>query len=79
MKRLKVETWNLELRWGTYESFFMQILEEVGHVIRVSEPKTEMPIVALNSLSSKTNRIRRIKVSNLEAFGHALSALKNKS
>ena len=49
-----------------------------GRVIRVSEPKSEMPIVALNSSSSKTNGTRRIKLSNLEASGHALSALKNK-
>ena len=37
-----------------------------------------MPIVILNSSSSKTNRSRRIKVSNLEASGHALSAFKSK-
>ena len=26
LKRLKVETWSLELRWGTYHSFFVLIL-----------------------------------------------------
>ena len=57
----------------------MQILGAIGHVIRVSEPKTEMPNLGLNSSSSKPNRTRGIKVSNLEASGHALSALKNKS
>ena len=72
-----METWNLELRWGTYESFFVQILNAISHVIRVSEPKNEMPIVGLNSSSSKTNGTRGIKLSNLEAPGHALSALKN--
>ena len=46
MKRIEVETWNLELKWGTYESFFVQILEAISPVIRVSEPKTEMPIIA---------------------------------
>ena len=56
----------------------MQILGAIGHVIRVSEPKTETPIGGLNSSSSKTKRTRGIKVSNLEASGHALSALKNK-
>ena len=40
--------------------------------------KKEMPIAALNSSSSKTNGTRGIKVLNLEASGHALSALKNK-
>ena len=56
----------------------MQILGAIGHVIQVSERKNEMPILGLNSSSSKTNGTRRIKVSNLEASGHALSALKNK-
>ena len=37
-----------------------------------------MPIGGLNSSGSKTNRRRRIKVSNLEASGHAVSAPKNK-
>ena len=78
MKRLKGETWNLDLSWGTYESFLVQILGAISHVMRVSEPKNEMPIVGLNSSSSKTNSTRRIKVSNLEASEHALSALKNK-
>ena len=41
--------WNLELRWGTYESFFIQIFEAIGRLIWVSEPKNEMPIVALNT------------------------------
>ena len=54
----------------------MQVLGVIGHVIRVSEPKNEMPIVGLNSSSSKTNGTRRIKLSNLEASVHALSALK---
>ena len=47
-------------------------------MIRVSESKTETPIIGLNSSSSKTNGTTRIKLSNLEASGHALSALKNK-
>ena len=55
----------------------MQILEAIGHVIRVSEPETEIPIEGLNSFSSKTNR-RRIKVSNLEAPEYAVSAAKIK-
>ena len=42
------------------------------------QPKNEIPILGLNSSPSKTNRTRGIKVSNLEASGHALSALKNK-
>ena len=46
--------------------------------MRASEPKTEIPIGSLNSSGSKTNRTRRIKVSKLEASGHAVSALKNK-
>ena len=50
----------------------------IGHVMRVSEPKTEMPIVGLNSSSSKTNRTSGIEVSNLEASGQAVSAPKNK-
>ena len=77
-KRLKVETWNLDLRWGTYEPFLVQILGAIGHVIWVSEPKTETPIEGLNSSSSKTICTRGIKLSNLEASGHAVSALKNK-
>ena len=47
LKRLKVETWILELRWGIYELFFVQSLEAIGHVIRISELKTEMPIRGL--------------------------------
>ena len=77
-ERLKVETWILELRWGLNESFLVQILGVIGHVIRVFETKTEMPIGGLNSSSSKTNRSSGIKVSNLEAFGQAVSAPKNK-
>ena len=76
MKRLKVETWNLHLSWSTYESFLVQFLGAIGRAIRDSEPKNEMPIVGLNSSSSKTNGTRGIKLSNLEASGHALSALK---
>ena len=55
----------------------MQILGAIGQVIRVSEPKTEMLIVDLNSSSSKTNSTKEIKLSNLEASGQAVSALKN--
>ena len=73
-----METSNLDLSWGTYESFLVQILGAIGHAIRVSKPKNESPIVGLNSSRSKTNGTRGIKRSNLEAFGHALSALKNK-
>ena len=47
----------------------MQILGAIALVVRVSEPKTEMPILGLNSSSLKTNRTRGIKLSNLEAFG----------
>ena len=57
-KRLKVETRNSELRWGTYGSFFEQILGAIGHVIPVSEPKTETSIGGSNSSSSKTNSAR---------------------
>ena len=56
----------------------MQILGAIGRVIRVSEPKNEMLIIALNSSSSKTNDTGGIKLSNLEASGHTLLALKNK-
>ena len=56
----------------------MQILGTIGHVTRVSEPKNEMPMLGLNRPSSKANRTRGIKLLNLEASGHALSALKNK-
>ena len=56
----------------------MQILGAIGPVIRVSEQKTETPIGGLNSSSSKTNRTKEIKLSNLEASGYAVSALKNK-
>ena len=56
----------------------MRISGVIGREIRVSEPKNEMRNVALNSSSSKTNGTRGIKVSNLEAYGHALSALKIK-
>ena len=79
LKRLKEKTSNLDLRWGTYESFLVQILVAISHVIRVFEPKTEMPIRGSNTSSSKTNRTRGIKVLNLEATGHAVSASKNKS
>ena len=68
----------LGLSWGKYESFLVPILEAIGHAIRVSKPKNEMPILGLNSSSSKSNGIRGMKLSNLEASGHALSALKNK-
>ena len=66
----------MELRWGTYKSFFLQILEAIGHVIRVFKPKTEMPIGGLNSSGWKTNRLRSIKVLNLKASGHELLASK---
>ena len=56
----------------------MQILGAIGCAIRVSEPKNEMPISGLNSSSSKTSGTRGIKLSNLEASGHAFSAVKNK-
>ena len=56
----------------------MQILGAIGHVILVSKPKNEMPILGLNSSSSKTNGTNGIKLSNLDASGHALSALKHK-
>ena len=59
----------LDLSWGTYESFLVQILGAIGHAIRVSEPKNETPILGLNSSSSKTNGTRGIKLSNLEASG----------
>ena len=54
----------------------MQNFGAIGHVIRVSEPKNETLIGGLNSSSSKTNRTRETTVSNLEASGHAVSALK---
>ena len=78
LKWLKVETRNLELRWGTYESFLEQILGKIGQVIRVSKPNTKMPIGGLNRSSLKTNHRSAIKVSNLEAPGHALAAPKIK-
>ena len=78
MKRPKVETSNLHLSWGTYKSFSVQILGVIGRAIQVSESKNEMPILGLNSSSSKINGTRGIKLSNLEASGHALSAVKNK-
>ena len=56
----------------------MHILGAISHAIRISKPKNEMPIFGLISSSSKTNGTRGIKLSNLEASGHALSALKNK-
>ena len=55
-----------------------KFLGAIGHVIRVLGPKNETPKTGLNSSSSKTNGTRRTKLSNLEASGHALSALKNK-
>ena len=58
--------------------FFLQMLGASGHLIRVSKPKTEMPIGGLNSSSSKINHRRRIKVSHVEAPGHAVSAPKIK-
>ena len=42
----------------------------------VSSTPPLMPIIGLNSSSSKTNGTRGKKLSNLEASGHALSALK---
>ena len=56
----------------------MQILGAIGHAIRVFKPKNEMPSLGLNSSCSKTNGTREIKLSNLEASGHAFSPLKNK-
>ena len=47
-------------------------------MIRISDPKNEMPIGGLNSSSSKTNRTSRIKNSNLEAPGLAVLAPKDK-
>ena len=56
----------------------MQILGAIGFVIHVSELKTEMPIGGLKSSSSESNRRSRIKVSKLEAPGHAVSTPKIK-
>ena len=78
LKQLKVETLNLELRWVTYESFFVEFLGAIDHVIQVSEPKIQMAIEGFNSSSSKTNRSSGIKVSNLEASGQAVSGINNK-
>ena len=75
-KTTTVETWNLEVGWDTYGPFFVQILGAISYVIRVSEPKPEMPIEGLNSSSWKTNCSRRITFSNLEAPGNAGSAPK---
>ena len=71
LKQLKVKTSNLKLRWGTYESFFVQNLGAINLVIRISEPKREMPNVGLNSFSLKADRTSGIKVSNLERSGQA--------
>ena len=65
--KLKRETRNLELKW-----------KAIGHIIWVSQPKTEMLVGGLHDSSSKTNRTCRIKVSNLKARGQAVSAPKNK-
>ena len=51
-------------------------LGAIDHVIRVSLPKTEIPIGGLNSSSSKTKRTSEIKLSNLEASGQTVLALK---
>ena len=75
LKRLKVETLNLELRLGI---FLVQIMGAIGCMIRVSEPKTESQIRGLNSSCSKTNGTSTIKVLTLEAPDHAVSAPKNK-
>ena len=56
----------------------MQILGTIGCVIRVSEPKAEMPIGGLSSSNSKTSCRRRTKVLNSEALGNAVSAPKFK-
>ena len=69
---------NLKLRWGTYGPCFVQILEGIGHVIRISEQKTEMPIGGLNSSSGKSN-CSGIKAWNLEASGNVVSVPKFKS
>ena len=66
------------MEYTSYKLLFVKILGAIGHVIRVSEPKTEMPTGDLNSSSSKSNRRSRIKVLNLEALVHAVSAHKNK-
>ena len=46
-------------------------------MIQISEPKTEMPIISLNSSSSITNCTRRIKFSNLKVSVHAVAAPKD--
>ena len=38
-KQVKVETWSLELRWGTHGTTFVQTLEAIDFVKRVSKPK----------------------------------------
>ena len=48
-------------------------------MVRINEPKTDMPIGGLNSFRSKTKRSSRIKFSNSEAPGHAVLAAKIKS
>ena len=57
----------------------MHIFGAFGRMIRVSESKNKMLIRGLNSFSSKTNcSRRRIKYSNLEELGNAVSATKFK-
>ena len=58
LKWLKVETWFLERKWGIHESFLVLIFGSIGNLIRVSEPKTKMPMEGLNNSSSKINRTR---------------------
>ena len=77
LKQLKVRTLNLKLRWGTYESFFVQNLGAINHVIRISEPKTKMPSVGLNNFSSKANRTRG-KSFQFRKIWASISASKNK-
>ena len=56
------------------ETNFVQILGAIDDVLRVSKPKTEMPIIGSNRSCSKTD-CRRIKFSNLEPPGNAVSEL----
>ena len=52
----------------------MQILGTIGHVMRVSQRKTEILIGGLNRSSSKTNGSRKISL-NLKAHRDVVLAL----
>ena len=75
LKRLKVETWNLELMWGTYRTTFLQILGKnqwCDTDFQAKQPKYQLEVQI--ALTRKLTAGGEKNFLNLEALGNAVLA-----